>query len=142
MDEMLTAASHYAVVHYRTTTTQGTSTNYDTFFGEAIDGRDPDGYTGTSSTTPDQVTITGMAHTDLMGMGLSQDEAVQLLPIGQFQPGDIVFECKQSEYASSVWVNVNKVVYDGDDYRIHGLYKRGLLEQDFLWSLFLRKTDR
>jgi len=152
--EAITGANHWLVLYYTPRRT-GTSTSYDRFFREGVDGKDPDTFSGVTNATTSPALVRGRIHLDLHGTSVSGDEEIRRLNIGAFKPGDALFECILSDVATTNGTVFDDVQYavlhtdgepeeadykTGDRYSVENVLKRGL-EDPYMCDVFLEKTN-
>jgi len=140
-DELLSSIGKDFYIHFHSVATD-TVTDYDSFFQESTDPSSPNDY---DKDTPEPTLLSGILHTDLYGMSINGNEAIDYSGVGKVQPGDALLTVK---YVDAVDGETGKTLFDlakhitisgyPDMYEVVHIGERGLGER-YVVDVFLRK---
>jgi len=142
-DEAILTAGQYITIYYPETVS-GTSATYDTFFGESVDPNNPDLRSGVTTSTGVAFVISGIIYYGQGSLSLA-DHEIYHLPIGRFEPGQVVFTCRITDVISSGINKLEQSKYvilstDSDKYIIQGYQKAGLINP-YVYHVWLGKSN-
>lgn len=135
-DAMITQCSDVVTIHYPVDYS-GSSSSYDSYFNESVDGNNPTTFSGVTPVTRQDVTVTGMMQGEVV-----EYDPVNYQFIGRFDPLAALFVCRISDATvdgKCAFGGSEYVTYDNERYMVDGWQHAGLGDK-YIYMVKLRKT--